>query len=247
MKILIVDDEAPARERLRRQLAEIGTAEAVSEAASGEDAIRRCGEEEPDVVLMDVRMPGIGGLEAAVKISRMPSAPAVIFTTAYDEYALEAYSASPADYLVKPIRRESLESALEKAKRPTRAQIKQISPMPTPVEQRTTISARCGERLQVIALDTIIAFRADNKYTNVIHQAGEVLIDESLKSLEAEFPERFIRIHRETLVSLRHLDSLERTREGHYQVRMTSEEGEARCYRVSRRHAASVKQRLREL
>ncbi len=249
MKILIVDDEAPARERLRRQLAEIAPSNKVTEAVSGEDAVRLCTQQEPDVVLMDIRMPGMGGLEAAVQISSMPSAPAVIFTTAYGEYALDAYSASPADYLVKPIRRESLATALEKARRPTRAQIREIEP-PTreqKEQQRTTISARCGERLQVIALDTIVAFCADNKYTNVIHHAGEVLIDESLKSLEAEFPERFVRVHRETLISLGHLDALERTREGHYQVRMTEEAGGGRCFRVSRRHAASVKQRLREL
>ncbi|MEO0423097.1 MAG: LytTR family DNA-binding domain-containing protein [Pseudomonadota bacterium] len=248
MKILIVDDEAPARERLRRQLVEIAPSNRVTEAMSGEDAVRLCSQQEPDVVLMDIRMPGMGGLEAAVKISSMPSAPAVIFTTAYGEHALEAYSASPADYLVKPIRQEKLANALEKAKRPTRPQIRELEVRPEPAkEQRTTISARCGERLQVIALDTVVAFCADNKYTNVIHHAGEVLIDESLKSLEAEFPERFVRIHRETLISLRHLDALERTREGHYQVRMVDEGGEGRCFRVSRRHAASVKQRLRAL
>lgn len=264
MKILIVDDEAPARERLRRQLAEIEPANEVAEARSGEEAVRRCSEDEPDVVLMDIRMPGIGGLEAAVRISSLPSAPAVIFTTAYDEYALDAYSASPADYLVKPIRRESLANALEKAARPTRAQISRLHPVvnggvvrngaaaaslasPPPPPKRSTISARCGERLQVIPVDSVIAFRADNKYTNVIHHGGEVLIDESLKSLEAEFPERFVRIHRETLVSVSHVEALERTREGHYRIRLNQQTGQGRSFRVSRRHAAGVKQRLREL
>jgi two-component system response regulator AlgR len=180
----------------------------------------------------------------------------VIFTTAYDDYALDAYSASPADYLVKPIRRESLATALQKATRPTRAQIRTLArsdgaaPGVTTTRrpsQRTTISARCGERLQVIPVESIIAFCADNKYTNVVHQGGEVLIDESLKALESEFPEIFVRIHRETLVSVRHIEALERTRDGWYRVRLNESRGQHRFFRVSRRHAAGVKQRLRKL
>ncbi len=276
MKVLIVDDEAPARERLRRQLGEVAGCDSVAEAASGEEAIRLCDVEPPDVVLMDVRMPGMGGLEAAVRISALPQAPALIFTTAYDEYALDAYAAGPADYLVKPVRREALARALEKAARPTRAQLAalaQAAPAATGASReaapgggttaggtaaappgddarggpRSAIAARTGERLELVSVESVIAFCADNKYTSVVHEGGEVLIDDSLKALEAEFGQHFVRVHRETLVSLRHLQSLERSPEGQLEVRLATADGRALCYRVSRRHSAAVRRRLRHL
>jgi two-component system response regulator AlgR len=251
VRILIVDDEAPARERLRRHLASFPDCEAAGEAGSGEEALRLCREAPPDVVLMDIRMPGMGGLEAARVISTMEAAPAVIFTTAYDEYALDAYAAGPADYLVKPVRREHLARALSRAARPTRAQLAALTTgadeaVPaTTGATRTSITARTGDRLEVVPLETIVAFCADNKYTNVLHERGEVLIDDSLKSLAHEFGEAFVRIHREALVSRRHVVALERDGSGGYHVRLERGDGGTLCLRVSRRHATAVKRRLR--
>jgi two-component system response regulator AlgR len=261
MKVLIVDDEPPARERLRRQLSELGDCETVGEAGSGEEAIRLCEHGEADVVLMDIRMPGMGGLEAARRIAGMAEAPAVIFTTAYDEYALDAFSASPADYLVKPVRREHLARALQRATRTTRAQLAALpsaasAAAPTPAAPagekadargRSAISARTGDTMTLVPVDSIVAFCADNKYTSVVHQRGEVLIDESLKSLEQEFAHAFVRVHRETLVSLQHIVALERDRDGQHHVRLALDPEHEVRYRVSRRHAAAVKKRLRQL
>jgi two-component system response regulator AlgR len=262
VKVLIVDDEPPARERLRRQLAEFPDCGDVAEAASGEEAVACCEDATPDVVLMDIRMPGIGGLEAARRISRMPAAPAVIFTTAYDEYALDAYSAGPADYLMKPIRSTHLARALAKASRPTRAQLVTLgaeapaSPaaaapgtagtMGGDTSTRRSVTARHGDRLQVIAIDRILAFRADHKYTSVLFDEGSVLIDDSLKSLERTFAQDLVRIHRETLVNLRYVVALRRDDDGYHVAELADGKGSTRALRISRRHLAGVRQRLRQ-
>ena len=108
MKVLIVDDEAPARDRLNHMLSTIDSMEASGQASNGLEAVRMVQDSHPDVVLMDIRMPGMDGLEAARHLSEMDEPPAIIFTTAYSEHALEAYDANAVDYLVKPIRQEKV-------------------------------------------------------------------------------------------------------------------------------------------
>src|SRR5918994_1784247 len=117
MKLIIVDDEPPARERLRRLLAEIEDCEVVAEAGNGEEALSRCGELRPDVVLLDVRMPGLSGIQIARHIDTLEDPPAVIFTTAYDQYAVEAFETEAVGYLLKPVRKEKLAHALRHAAR----------------------------------------------------------------------------------------------------------------------------------
>lgn len=117
MKLLIVDDEPPARERLRRLLAEIDGCEVVGEAGNGEEALSMCGEVRPDVVLLDVRMPGLTGIQVARHIDSLEDPPAVIFTTAYDQYAVEAFETEAVGYLLKPVRKEKLAHALRHAGR----------------------------------------------------------------------------------------------------------------------------------
>ncbi|HEX4619089.1 MAG TPA: response regulator, partial [Steroidobacteraceae bacterium] len=127
LKVLIVDDEPPARERLRSLLAEIAEVDVVGEAVSGAEALAHTHDLAPDIVLLDVRMPGMNGLEAARHLSVLEEPPAVIFTTAYDEYAVEAFEAHAAGYLLKPVRKEQLAAALTRAGRLTRAQLQKLA------------------------------------------------------------------------------------------------------------------------
>jgi len=147
MRVLIVDDEPPARDRLRRLLEELPDTECVGEAGTGEQALELARQAQPDVVLLDIRMPGMGGLEAARHLAALPEPPAVIFTTAYEQHALEAFDAEASGYLLKPIRRERLAAALERAQRPSRAQLARISEA---AEARTHITARVRDQLKLI-------------------------------------------------------------------------------------------------
>ena len=115
MRILVVDDEAPARDRLKRLLREFTEVEVVGEAADGKAALAATAELQPDLILLDIRMPGMDGMEAARHLATLPQPPRVIFTTAYGEHALEAFEAQAIDYLVKPVRKERLAQALERA------------------------------------------------------------------------------------------------------------------------------------
>lgn len=239
MRVLIVDDEAPARTRLRQLLADIGIGECVGEAASGIEALELAQELGPDVVLLDVRMPGISGLEAARHLAALESPPAVIFTTAYDEYALEAFETHAAGYLMKPIREEKLAAALERAQRPTRAQLARLG---GGERQRTQLAVRVRDRLRLIPVSDVLAFVADQKYVTVVHRGGEDLLDDSLKSLEEEFGAAFVRIHRNALVAVEHIEALERDDEGAFRVRLR---GRAETFEVSRRLAPDVARRLK--
>ena len=243
MKVLIVDDEAPARQRLRRLVDELEDCEIVAEAADGIQAIEMTQAHDPDVLLMDIRMPGIDGVETARHLASLEKPPAVIFTTAYDEYAIDAFDAQAVGYLMKPVRRERLARAMRHASRLTRAQLSALSGEgeDTP-ERRTHICARTAGRLELIPLNEIYYFQADQKYTTVRHQGGEVLIDESLKNLEYEFAPDFVRIHRSALVAVAQLQSIERDADGkQFVVFRDSDDRLA----VSRRHAAALKRRLR--
>ena len=122
MRILIVDDEAPARQRLQQLLEDLGGHEIVGEAANGQDALKLSSQLDPDVILLDIRMPGMDGMECARHISARENPPAVVFTTAYDQYAIEAFEARAVGYLLKPVRKERLENALSQARRLTSAE-----------------------------------------------------------------------------------------------------------------------------
>lgn len=241
MKILLVDDEALARDRLRSLLAKAGTHEVVGEAAGGEECLRRVAKLQPDVVLLDIRMPGMDGLETARHLAALESPPAVIFVTAFDAFAVEAFDAQAVGYLLKPVRGERLAEALQRAVRLTRPQLAALSG--TGGARRRQIAARLGEALQLIPVDTIRFFQADQKYVTVYHEAGTDLIDESLKELESEFRDDFVRIHRNALVALRHMAAVERDAQGQLCVRV---EGLQEPLAVSRRHAPGLRRRIQE-
>ena len=241
LRALIVDDEPPARERLRSLLSEIEGIEVAGEAANGEECLQMAVKIEPDVVLLDVRMPGMDGIEAARQLASIIEPPAVIFTTAYDEYALNAFEAHAVGYLVKPIRKEKLEAALAQAGKLTRPQLQKLASGPA-VERRTHIAAKHRDELRLIPVEEIAYFFAEQKYTTVYHDKGEDLIEDSLRSLEEEFGTLFARIHRNALVSVRYLQTIERNPDGQYFVRLR---GRTEPLQVSRRMAGELKDRFR--
>jgi len=241
MRVLIVDDEPPARERLRSLLAEISDAEIVGEAGTGTEALSQAAALSPDVVLLDVRMPGMDGIEAARHLSTLEEPPAVIFTTAYDQYAVNAFETRAVGYLLKPIRKEKLAAALEQAGRLTRPQLQRLAAAAR-AERRTHIAARHREGLRLIPIEEVQFFLADQKYTTVRHLRGEDLIEDSLRTLEEELAPDFVRIHRNALVAVRHLDRIERNADGQYFVRLRGCEAPLA---VSRRMAGELRERFR--
>ena len=242
MRILIVDDEAPARERLKRLLTELDECELGGEAGNGEDALQLCQQQNPDVILLDVRMPGLSGIDVAQHLNALEAPPAVIFTTAYDEYALDAFEAEAIGYLLKPIRKEKLARALRHAARISSSRIQHLKQKVNTETPREHICARLGEQLRLIPVGDIRYFIAEQKYITVHHSKGTDLIDESLKELGTEFDADFVRIHRNALVAERAIAGIERDTEGQYRVQLRDSDA---TLPISRRHAAAVLRRLR--
>ena len=243
MKLLIVDDEKPARDRLRQLLDDLGGHEVLAEAGNGRDAIDAVQTHTPDVVLMDIRMPGMDGIEAARHLADVAAPPGVIFTTAYNEYALDAFDAQAIGYLVKPVRRERLERALTQAARLSTTQIEAVREAEETPAARTHFSARMGDRLRMIPVSDVLYLQADQKYVAIGLADGEVLIDDSLKSIEAEFGDDvFFRIHRNALVAVAHLRGIEKRNDGSYGALVGHRE---RSLDVSRRHVSGLRKFIR--
>lgn len=244
MKILIIDDEPLARRRLHSVIDELGSGTVVAEGGNGEQALILCQQHQPDVVLLDIRMPGMGGIEAAHHINKLESPPAIIFTTAYDDYAIPAFETHAVDYLLKPIRKDRLGEALAAARRLTRAQLLELERNAGNNEQRQHISARLGGELRLIPVQDIRYLQAEHKYVTVRYGQGTVLIEESLKSLEEEFPSEFLRVHRNALVALRYISSLEKERGGGHHVKLRDVE---ETLEVSRRHLPHVRKVMKTI
>ena len=241
MRVLAVDDEQLARDRLRRLLDD-GDVELVGEAANGIDAIEAVNALQPDVVLLDIRMPGMDGLEAASHLARLEEPPAVIFCTAYEEHAIEAFDVSAVGYLLKPVRKDALHAALAKAGRVNKAQLQALAP--EDADARTHICARTRKGIELIPVTEVRFFQADQKYVTVRHGDGELIIDDTLRELEEEFGERFVRIHRNALVAVRYITGLERSDDGHFSVRLTDVD---EPLTISRRHVAGVRKLVKNL
>ena len=245
MKALIVDDEPLARSRLARLLEGMDGIEIAGEASSGREAIEQSDSLNPDIVLLDIRMPEMDGLEAAMHLSQLAQPPAIIFTTAYNEHALAAFEANAVDYLLKPIRRERLADALARARRINRAQLLGINQLQDSEEGgqgRSHISANIGGNLQLVPVEEVIYFQAEQKYVMVRHLGGQLLIDDPLKSLEAEFSDRFLRVHRNSLVAMPYVQGLERIPGGRYEIYFRNIDDRVE---VSRRLATTVRKRLK--
>lgn len=246
MNVLIVDDEPPARDRLRQLLEEDGRHAIVGEAQNGREALDLSAKLAPDVVLLDISMPGMSGIETAHHLNALEKPPAVVFTTAYDEYAIEAFDARAIGYVLKPVRRERLERAMEQAARLSSGLLNEAAGA-AGAERRQHVCARARGELKLIPVADIDYFLADQKYVRVSHRGGEDLLDDSLKTLEEEFADRFVRIHRGALVAVAKIESLRRTEDGRMEVALRSGNGrsEGDALVISRRHLAEVRRRLR--
>jgi len=238
VKVLIVDDEALARERLVRLVEAIPDMRVVGEAAEGRQALLQVERLQPEVLLLDIRMPGMDGLEAARHLAALSQPPAVIFTTAYSDHALEAFETSAVGYLLKPIRAEKLAVALVNAQRITRAQLPEVDDQEP---RRSQICIRRRGNLELVPVKDIRFFRADHKYVTVRTGEDDYLIEESLKSLEEEFAMDFLRIHRNALVARRFIRGVEKDAEGRAVVLLA---GVGERLEISRRHLAAVKMLL---
>ncbi len=244
LKVLVVDDEEYARARIKGLLASQVDYTVFAEAENGVDAVIMTERYQPDIVLMDISMPGMDGLEAARHISGMDSPPAVIFTTAYGEYALEAFSTKATGYLMKPIRQEQLLQSLEQARSLNRAQRMEAleNRDGRNLLSRKHICARMRGNLELIPIEDVVYFQADQKYVTVRHKKGEVIIEESLKSLETDLADRFIRIHRNALVSKSAIAGLSKSSVGRTQIVLDNVNDQLE---VSRRHLAEVRRFVR--
>lgn len=240
MKLVIVDDEPLARERLRRMVGELPGWTVAGDAPDGEQALRVIAATQPDLVLLDIHMAGLDGLQVARRLAEQTTPPAVIFTTAYSEHALSAFETTAVGYLLKPIRRDKLAEALARARRPTRAQLLAVTER-APAAGRQFITAHTREGVMRVPVAEVLYFLADQKYTTVRHLRGEVLIEESLNSLEESLGSEFLRIHRKVLVQTRFIEKLERGADFQYRVRLRDV---ANLLPVSHRRLAELRKLL---
>jgi len=238
LRVLVVDDEPLARSRLKILLSQIPQVTVVAEADNGIQALEMCTQHQPDLVLLDVAMPGMDGIQTAQHISRWPVRPLVVFCTAYDQHALSAFEAAAVDYLVKPVRAERLAAAIERARTFVMGRQAMVQ---EPSSPPALLYARMGNGLRLIPLETIFYLQAEEKYVTVYHNGGEELIEQSLRSLEEEFAAQFIRIHRNCLVARRHLLEVRRGPGGQMQAVLR---GVARPLAVSRRCLNMLKAEL---
>jgi len=246
MKVLVVDDEQPARDRLKQLLDDEPDYEVVGEAANGREAIQRTAELQPDILLLDIRMPGMDGIETAHHLNRLENAPAIVFTTAYDEYAIDAFDARAVGYVLKPVRRSRLKTALEQASRLAPSFLSTVAADAKMRTERQFVCARAHGELKLIPVTDIVCFRAEQKYVIVDYNEGKVLIDESLKALAEEFVDSFVRIHRSALVAIGSILRLEKTADGKNRIVLRdSSHVDDKELIISRRHLAEVRRRLK--
>ena len=251
MKILVVDDESLARERLLRLLQKLQPSAHCWQAANGEQALALIREHNPDLLLLDVRMPGMSGIELAEHLDQQDQPPAVIFCTAYDQYALEALQHQAVAYLLKPVRESELARALAVAGRVNRVQLASLAALdgapgsaaPARPGQRAHLASQSHRGLETMPVADIRCLLAEQKYVTACSPSAQLLIPDTLKELEREFGDRFLRVHRNALVARAHVLRLQRDEEGTWHVVL---DGVEHRPVVSRRHLAQVKQRLVE-
>jgi len=202
LKILIVDDEAPARRRLRELLDDCTGAMplvVVGEAASGNEALNLLGSAPADLVLTDIHMPDMDGIELARHLLKLPLPPVLIFTTAYHEHAIAAFEVHAIDYLVKPVRVQRLLAALEKVPRLRPLSETKLDRLPAATRRFLSVTER--SRVVLVPIDEIVYLKAELKYITIRTADREFLLEESLTRLEEEFGARFVRVHRNCLVA----------------------------------------------
>lgn len=238
MKILIADDETLARERLKALLAELPNATVVGEASHGAEAVALAQSLQADCVLLDIAMPQMDGLAAAECLGRSAHPPAVIFCTAYDAHALAAFEANGIDYLLKPVRKERLAAALEKARR-----FLQEAPRERPNHAEPAhLTVRDRGALRVVPVSEILYLQAEDKYVAIRTARQRFLTDDSLNALEKKLIGRFVRIHRACLVAITEIAALAQTRDGKHYLELKNAEERLE---VSRRNLPTLRQSLK--
>lgn len=247
LRILIVDDEAPARRRLRDVLADCAdqiAVDIVGEAKNGIEALSLVQQHSVDTLLLDIRMPGMDGLECASHLNRLDAPPAIIFSTAYDAYACQAFDLNAVDYLLKPVRADRLVRALSRAhslNAATLEVLREVQP-----KARTHLSINEKGRIVLIPVEDILYLKAELKYVTVRTPAREFLIEESLTRLETEFEHSFLRIHRNCLVArarIREIGKLPGEEDGHF-LRL---DGLDERLMVSRRQYSALREKLKSI
>ena len=245
LAIFVVDDEPPARNRLKDLLSDCAEQLPlilVGEAGNGVEALDKLSEIHADVVLMDIRMPQMDGIELAQHLNKLHKPPVIIFTTAYDSYAVKAFEQRAIDYLLKPIRLGRLFEALTRARSavPIRSEVLQeLTPEP-----RKNLSIHERGKIVLVPIEQVLYLRAELKYITVRTVDNEYLIEESLIALEKEFVVRFVRIHRNCLVAKDQIEGFEKiaetdTSEAHWAVKM---KGLTELLPISRRQQSIVKE-----
>lgn len=217
LRLLIVDDEAPARERLRNLLEDLSVqvpTKVVAEAADGVEALQCLDGRVVDIAIIDIRMPRMDGIELARHLAKLARPPAVIFATAYDQYAVTAFDLAAVDYLLKPVKAARLAEALLKAAR-TPSAVAGLAQATEAIEPGGRRQLRCLERGKVLLVPVadVVYFKAEQKYVTARTREREFLIEEALAQLESEFSARFMRIHRNCLVARDAISGYERDHE----------------------------------
>lgn len=220
LRIFLVDDEMPARERLKSLLEDIAVQlpnRVAGEAANGIEALELLPAAHADVVLVDIRMPRMDGVELARHLGRLERPPAVVFVTAYDQYAVQAFELNAVDYLLKPVRAERLAGALEKARRSGPMTAAVLDKLAT--EGRRHLSCTERGRILLVPIENVLYFKAELKYVTARTAEREYLLEESLTQLESEFPQRLVRVHRNCLIARTAIAGFERETDGEGETR----------------------------
>ena len=243
LRVFIADDETPARERLKELLADIAAelpTEVVGEAANGLDAVAQLPASRAQVLLLDIEMPGMRGLEVARHLAGLELAPGVVFVTAHDRHAVEAFELNALDYLLKPVRAARLAAALKKASADGPPERERLAKAAGQAREYLSVTER--NRIHLVPVRDIVYLRAELKYVTLRTRAGEHLIEESLVALEREFAERLVRVHRNCLVARAAVRGFERSAEGGEEPRWNVVlEGVPERLPVSRRQWAEVR------
>lgn len=238
--ILVADDDRVVLFTLAEGLRNAGFR--VVEARDGMSALARCHGDAIDLALLDIRMPGMDGIEAARHMTAARHPPAIIFCTAYDEYAIAAFESRAVGYLLKPVQREKLDAALAAARASTRCQLNALAAQGR--ERRRFFSSHTGGATRLIPVAEVRVLLADQKYVTACSPDGNALLDESLREIEDEFPGEFLRVHRNALVSRRHITGIVRRAGGECLITL---DGVDLAPQISRRHLAEVRQVIESL
>ena len=243
LSIFVVDDEPPARNRIKELLTDCSEQLPLrisGEAGNGREALDKLAGMDVDAVLVDIRMPQMDGIELAQHLNKLPKPPVIIFTTAYDAYAIKAFELHAIDYLLKPIRLGRLFDALSHVRSavPVRTEILQeLIPEP-----RKNLSIHERGKILLIPIESVLYLRAELKYITVRTAEREYLIEESLTALEKEFAARFVRIHRNCLIAKEAIEGFERGGEEGESGWMVKLKGLDELLAISRRQQHIVKE-----